>query len=142
VSKVTNVILVTSCLDDYREGDDEDGRPCPPGVAQLKAWCEDEANGCSPGLTWPKHASAVAAGPKNLECGMWVWAANHFDAARFLKVVARCPWEDPEAVQVFIKGQDDEQFTVCNLGADRMWAIIGRDFGPEDLAYIIDAEAE
>ena len=59
---------------------------------------------------WDKYG-----GQKHLETPIYVGAFNYLVPSAFANFVFSLPWEYPESVQLMIKGQEDEEFTVYSL---------------------------
>jgi hypothetical protein len=53
-----------------------------------------------------------------MECRVYVSAFNHADTNYILEAVHQAPWHDREAVQVFVKEQEEGQFRLRWYGED------------------------
>lgn len=126
MSLVTNLILTCSCCDEPEDRDDTAGYP--RGLAFVHAWCTHEDRHY--GLKWPKHIDNVSGGCKHLECGAWAWGANYLHLDEFLEVIQRAPWERPDEVQVFVKEQEADRFSVFSLDETREYLGDGRGWIP------------
>ena len=51
----------------------------------------------------------------SFECSIWGAAFNHLDIEAFLKCVKCQDWQEPDNVQVMVKDQEEERFTVYHL---------------------------
>jgi len=51
-------------------------------------------------------------GSKFPEVDVWAGAINYMDLQATLDHLASIPWKEPENVQVFIQGQDEDRFSV------------------------------
>jgi hypothetical protein len=107
MSRVTNVILtfsvIESCVD------------TPTGLfvydlmTPVNEWLI--ANGYG---AFGPDADQVAGGHKHLEAPLYVAGFNHFVLDAFVAMLRDLPWDEPEAVQLFIKDQEDLCFRVVH----------------------------
>jgi hypothetical protein len=51
-----------------------------------------------------------------MECRVYLSAFNHAETEIILRAVDQAPWRDKEMVQVFVKEQEDETFTLRYTG--------------------------
>jgi hypothetical protein len=124
VSVVTSLLLSCSC-NDYDGRDERPDLRCA-AIRHVKAWCDGDHKGPDERsidqIRFPdKDVDAVSAGTKHMQCHVYAWGANYLDLEGFLEAVRTAPWWRPGCVQVFARGEDDERFTVFNLGEDRQW---------------------
>lgn len=92
MSRVADIILLTFI--------DE------PSVAKAQQWLADNK--------WPQlvEISGHAGGNKAMQCEVWAAAINYFDIDAFAKVIASIEWESPEFVQLLVKDEHEERFTL------------------------------
>lgn len=98
MSVVSNVILA------FPAGEDEAGR-----IAEVNAYFVER--GRFGFKVTPEGAEYPFGGDKNLDRATFVAAFNKLDDDAFLKHIAeRVTWQDPDLVQVFICGEDDDGY--------------------------------
>lgn len=92
MSYVADVVLLTFLEDE--------------GMNDVQAWLT--AN------DWPQlvEISDHAGGNKAMSCDVWAAAINYFDIEAFAAAVSAAKWEWPESVQLFVKGEEDDNFTL------------------------------
>lgn len=92
MSHVASVVLLTFI---------DDG-----GIKDVQDWLS--ANG------WPQlvKVSDHAGGSKHMQCDVWMAAINYFDIEAFAAVVSAVVWRWPESVQLLVKGEHDDHFTL------------------------------
>ncbi|MEC3977636.1 hypothetical protein [Amycolatopsis sp. H20-H5] len=71
-------------------------------------------------------------GWKYPECEVWAGTLNHADLGAVLDRVRKTPWQVPDALQVFLKDQEDAYF--------RLWMF--RDGGLRQCAPALPSEAD
>jgi hypothetical protein len=54
----------------------------------------------------------LAVGTKAMQCDVFLTAINYLDIEAFVEVFRGIPWNVPECVQLLIKDEHDELFTV------------------------------
>jgi hypothetical protein len=54
-------------------------------------------------------------GTKYLEADLYIGAFNYLDLPAFLEHLRSLPWSEPRSVQLFLRDQDDERFSLINL---------------------------
>ncbi len=99
MSHVTDIILITF-IDD---GGIEDAHP---NVDLLNEY-----------LTQHNHGQLIkvdgyAVGHKVMQCDVFLSAANFLYIDEFVKEFNKVPWEDPDSVQLLLKDEEDDRFTV------------------------------
>ena len=99
MSEVTDIILITFIGD----GAEKDGEH--PNADIL--W------------TRLKKVDDLAGGNKCMQCDVFMAAENHLDQQAFLKRFHAVKWESPERVQLLLKGEHDERFTLYHPGFPR-----------------------
>lgn len=50
-----------------------------------------------------------------MNANLWGGGFKHFDIEAFMQVVAEQPWHDRANVRLFLKGEEDEVFTIYRL---------------------------
>ena len=53
---------------------------------------------------------SASAGPKHLECRVFVGALNYIEESMFAEHLRSYRWQDPRDVRLFYKGEDDDAF--------------------------------
>ena len=66
-------------------------------------------------------------GTKVPEVDVWAAAFNYVADYRIIDHVAACPWKEPEYVQVFIQGQEEDRFTVYEFRDGALVAVLHGD---------------
>jgi hypothetical protein len=56
-------------------------------------------------------------GPKNVEAGVFGYAANYLNEAELLAALGMVEWEHPERVRVFVQRHEEDVFT-------QMWPVM------------------
>jgi len=123
MSQVTNAILVAHV---GRRPDDE--------IAVVNEFLR--TNGVGGGEF--RDVTDCAGGSKHLECRVSLSAFNHADTNHIVEAVRQAPWRDRETVQLFIKEQDEELFTLRYCASPKS-ATVTVDFTPEELRIICNA---
>lgn len=59
-------------------------------------------------------------GHKMPTCSVYAAAFNYLQWPEFSAHVESCGWEDPDVVQVFVMGDDDDAWSVWHLDAGRL----------------------
>ncbi|MEU7964615.1 squamosa promoter-binding protein 15 [Streptomyces sp. NPDC049097] len=95
-------------------------------VEALSQWLREEApRREQPGvsgvgfLTHTTDGESRWGGWKWPECSVWAGALNHADLEALRQRVAECPWQEPNAVQLFVMDQEESFF--------RLWMIRAGD---------------
>lgn len=57
-----------------------------------------------------------AGGEKGFEASVFAAAFNYFNTEEFIEYLKSLPWEDRQSVQVFVKKQEENKFTLYELG--------------------------
>ncbi len=113
MSIVTNLILTTSPGD----GGSEDEHP---NVDKLNAWlCK--AHGPAETL---KQVDQCGGGNRALECDVFVGAVSYLDWAELIAAFKGIPWESSDCVQLMLKGQEDDRFTIYQLNYEGMVLVL------------------
>lgn len=102
MSKVTNVIVAFS----LREEGSLKGRPAR--MEEVNNWLKENH--------YHPFSQEVGVGQKYLEVSLFVKAFNFFLSEEFIKFIYSLKWGNPSALQVFIKEQDDDRFTLYENG--------------------------
>ena len=66
-----------------------------------------------------KDVGGHAGGSKHVECRVYVAAFNHAETKQIVKAVEQAPWREREAVQLFVREQEEESFTVRYSGLQK-----------------------
>jgi hypothetical protein len=92
MSHVADVILLTFVED--------------AGIDDAQKWLRDNK--------WPElvEVSGNAGGNKAMQCDVWVAAINCFAIDDFAKAVKAINWEWPDSVQLLVKDEHDDHFTL------------------------------
>ncbi len=101
MSVVTDIILVTF-IDDGAAIEEEH-----PNADKLSAYLE-KTHG-QPGLI---KADQHAGGRKAMQCDVFLAAVNWLDKDAFLDWFKAIEWDMPECVQLMLKGENDDAFTI------------------------------
>jgi hypothetical protein len=124
MSEVTNVLL----SHDIQEGGQERGDdPCWDAVLAVdltRAGGSGQFFRCNS----VKETSGWG-GSKSPEANLYAAAVNYFDLDGALERIAALPWEWPEHVQLFIKGNDELAFSVYELREGRFACVLKRHEG-------------
>ena len=113
MSWVWTVMVSFSDEELWEEGEEEARDNCE-ALDNINAWLEaDEVKQYGP-LT---DLTACASGNEvGMSAYLYGGGFKHFDIEGFLEIVKNQSWHDPDNLQVFIKGEEDQNFTV--LGHD------------------------
>ena len=84
-----------------------------------------------------KEVTEYAGGYKHLECRVYLSAFNHADTNEIVEAVRKTPWRDGDMVQLFIKEQEEELFTL-RYGGSPMRAT-SAELAPEELVVVCNA---
>lgn len=105
MSVVTNVIFVHGVLEAPMPGAmDDDER-----YLNVEALNAELARFDIPG--WLGNVSKHAGGPKRMECMVYLCAFNFLDEHRLIEAIESLHWKRPDAVQLFMMRQDENQFS-------------------------------
>lgn len=105
MSSVTDIILVTG-IDDGAIRD-----AAQPNADKLNAWLNEF-------MVCPVNGGALvkvdrlARGDKAMQCDVFITAINYLDHEEFLAAFHAIQWASPECVQLMMKGEHDDLFTV------------------------------
>lgn len=114
MSVVTNILLSVS------SSEERTSYPGPPKgllknwkgtyalVAELNKWLEENGHG-------PFGEEIDAGGEKGFEANVFAAAFNYFNTEKFIEHAKTLPWRNREAVQIFVKEQEDSKFTLYEL---------------------------
>lgn len=108
MSVVSNIILSFSIMEDFREEDDKDVIIL---MDDVNDWLTERGKG-----TFGGDVNDVLGGTKHLETPVYVAAFNHFDIEAFIAFIKTLPWREPENVQLFVKGQEENKFALIGFG--------------------------
>jgi len=105
MSYVWNIILSFSDEEFWHDGEDEARDSC----AALDALNKSIPNGKLVDLTKPTFAAKAGYG---MSAHLYGGGFNHFDIESFIASVEAQQWKDPANVQLFLKSESDEQFSL------------------------------
>ena len=103
MSNVTNIILTFGICEDEV---DEDKYIL---METVNNWLAEQGH-----PPFGEDADICSGGSKHLECPLYIAAFKNFPTETFLGLVFGLPWDEPENVQVFIKDEEDERFTLIS----------------------------
>ncbi len=103
MSHITNIILIT-VIDDGAQQDDEH-----PNVDILNTFFQKNGHGKGIKIN---QVDGYAGGGKAMGCDVFMAAINHLNMAEFLKAFYAIQWEAPEYVQLLLKDEHDERFSI------------------------------
>jgi hypothetical protein len=96
----------------WTEGKDEPQESCQ-ALEKINAWLTaDEAKGYGP-LT--DLTSCTTGNKIGMNANLYGSGFKHIDIGKFGEVVKNQEWHEPTHVQLFIKGEEDEKFTMLTL---------------------------
>jgi len=101
MSHVTDIILMTS-IDDG--AGDREGHP---NADKLSAYIEKNHRGHT-----LVRVDCHAGGNKGMQCDVFMSAINHMDIEAFVAWFHGIEWERPESVQLLVKDEHDDRFTM------------------------------
>jgi hypothetical protein len=84
------------------------------------------------------EVTALAGGSKHLECRVYLSAFNHAESALIARAVEQAPWRDREMVQLFLKEEEEEHFTLRYSGS-KVNNQVCVELAPEELRIICSA---
>jgi hypothetical protein len=93
MSNVTSIILITAPRDE--------------GIKAIQDWLEAQ------GKPILKEISNHAGGNKGFGSQLWVAAINYLREDLFIRTVEAINWKEPEFMQLLIKGEMDDVFTIA-----------------------------
>lgn len=101
MSHVTDIILSTMIEDGSV------GEASSPNVDVLNEYLSKNYGG------WKLvKVDDKAGGGKAMQCDLFIAAINHLDISAFLNAFREVEWEAPEYVQLMLKDEHDEGFTI------------------------------
>lgn len=100
MSTVTNIILHTGY---------DDGAKIRPNIDLLSEWIINEGIGCGPLTQIDQHAWTRG---KVMEAKIFGGGFNSIDKDNLLLFFATIPWIEKDTVQLFVKGQEEDRFTL------------------------------
>lgn len=109
MSRVTNVILHVSILE---ENECEDG-PLVQVVALNRVLSAEDYK------TSFERVDQYAGGGKVFEATVFMAAFNHAATYELLRLIRARPWTYPDEVQVFVKEEEEEGFTIYGIKEER-----------------------
>ena len=115
MSSVTNVLLVTY-FSDHPLVDDLNAWMIEQHQRQADALVELTSDDARRLLPW--------GGTKNPECGVYAAALNHWDLHALVAKVESLVWRERNAVQLFLKDEDDASFGVWMFAGERLAEVL------------------
>ena len=105
MSDISDIILTTAGY--------EEGRPDPNGdpIAYLNAWLLETHH--EPNAF--RQVNAHAGGKRSMNNNVYLAGINHLDADGLLKAFRDAPWNEPECVQLMLKKEEDNLYTMYSL---------------------------
>lgn len=121
MSHVTDIILVTFINDDG-------GRTGTPPVVRINKWLRDEEENCELVRVDKTERKGYA-----IQCNIYVGCGNYMSEERFFHAVMGIAWQYPECVQLMMKREEEDQFTVFRVGDElpKEWEDWRPDFNPK-----------
>lgn len=116
MSWIWNVML--SFSNEERWGNDDDAEPsdsCEP-LDRINSWIE---GGKLVDLTKPTYAKNAGYG---MDANLYGGGFNHFDIENFITLVEAQPWKDWRNLQLWVKGEEQDSFTLVKLRRPRVVA--------------------
>lgn len=116
MSKVTNLIITCSSLDDGKDI-----------IAVIEAFGKDRGGFSIPSVLDERLPQPWYGGTKYLECNILIGAYNHLDLEAFILFLReQVNWEAPDLVQLLVKEDEDLKFRLIDLinEEDQVSAII------------------
>jgi len=107
MSLVTNIVFSFSIGEHSRE---IDGEYYYFLMDDINKWLSERNYG-----KFGVDADKISGGTKCLETPLFVAAFNYFDIEDFLEFLSSLQWKEPENVQVFVKGQEENIFTLFRI---------------------------
>ena len=101
MSHVTDIILSTMLGD----GDAKELRY--PNAGMLSEYLKKNYDGYE-----LVKVDGLAGGGKAMQCDLFIAAINHLNIPQFLEAFFSIEWEAPEYVQLMLKDEHDDRFTV------------------------------
>lgn len=105
---IWNVMLSFSFDEFWEDGEDEPREACEP-LERINRWM---AHGELVDLTGPTYAEGVGYG---MHANLYGGGFKHFDIEEFIETVEAQDWKDRENVQLWVKGEEEESFTLIKL---------------------------
>lgn len=112
VSQVADVILTCS-LSEELGGHSPDGRQAP-SFSKLSDWLTEQGKS-APGFGLVR-VDARGGGFKAMQCVVSIGAFNYLDIPAFLAFAWSLDWHSRDLVQIMIKDEEEETFTVYRHG--------------------------
>lgn len=113
MSHVTNLMVswnIGGGSADFGASDEGvDGRRADEINRLLAGLCDGQELCC---VDEPSRPSIECGGQKHLEANLMVAAVNYLDEQAFLSGLAAMGWEYPEDVQVFIRRQNEDRWSI------------------------------
>jgi hypothetical protein len=104
MSTITDIILVTA-IDDGGQFEDDH-----PNAEKLSQWLRDDHESSNVGLTI--MPSRPIENGRAIQCDIFLAAVNHLHTEAFIAAFRAIEWQHPDCVQLMLKGEHDDLFTV------------------------------
>jgi len=107
MSWVTDVVLFCSTNENYDDLVNLDGyRELPKAIAEINAWLEEHKH--NPLLAF----SELDGSEKAMQANVYGGAFNFLKIDPFIEAVMNAKWNTPESVQLMIKDEEENWFTL------------------------------
>ncbi len=104
MSHVTDIILITFIEDGGKFGSQN------PNADKLIEYLEENHQRAL------NKIDSAAGGDKSMQCDVFAGAINHLYIEKFLDHFKKIEWENPECVQLLIKDEHEDIFTIYTPG--------------------------
>lgn len=112
MSWVSSVMLSFSNEELWADGEDQPRETCEP-LELINAWITD---GRLVSLVGPTYEGNAGYG---MDANLYGGGFNHFDIEGFIAAVRAQAWKNRAKVQLWVKDEEEEVFTLINLGRRR-----------------------
>jgi hypothetical protein len=109
MSWVTDVLL-TFNLEEIMDDDFNELESCE-ALDSINAWLEQREEGKMDELS-----THVKSGGKALQCHLYGGAFNFMEVDEFIRLVLSQPWKRPDSVMLLTKDEEQDVFTVHQVG--------------------------
>ena len=106
MSYITDVILLFSLGEDVLDGTERDEWPI---ANEINVWLKTNYD------EQLHYLSDAASGGKSFQAVMYAGCFNFFDLDKFIAFLRTLEWVEPELVQLLIKSEEDELFSMPKL---------------------------
>ena len=105
--------MVSFSDEEYWTEDEEEAQTECQALQNINAWLKSDEVKMYGTLT--SLTSEAVGNQVGMQANLYGGGFKHFDLEKFLAVVKKQEWHDPSCVQIFIKGEEDQQFTLLDL---------------------------